>query len=265
MRGMICRLKIADTFWLIFFNRLIINHLNLPYLKIVFFLLFILASISLTAQERNPLNGKVTSEYDDLEGIYVINRTADLSTITTRGGYFTINAAAKDTIIFSSVQFVARELIVEEPHLKEELLFVSLETLTRELDELIIVDYRHINAESLGLVPRGQKQYTPAEKKVFTATNGVDGLFNALSGRTAMLKKAAETAKKEELMDKINYIYTEEDIITKFHIPKEYVKGFVFFIVEDSNFARAIRDKNDTMAKFLMSGLSVRYLEIIKE
>lgn len=234
-------------------------------LKNLFFIISLFLTSVLYAQERKPFKGKVTSDFDDLEGIYVINKTADLSVTTLRGGYFAIDAKVKDTIIFSSMQFVAREVVLEQVDIESELFFVPLEKYTRELDELIIVDYRHINAESLGLVPKGQKQYTPAEKKLFTATNGIDGLFNALSGRTKMLKKAVEVSKKEQIMEKIDYIYTEEQLITQFKIPKEYVRGFVFFVSEDANFARAIQEKNNTMAKFLISGLSVKYLELIKD
>lgn len=243
------------------------NHQSpkLTYLKNLFFLVSLAASSVLTAQERAPLNGKLKSDIEDLEGIYVINKTADLSVTTTRGGYFTISAKATDTLIFSSINIVAKEIVLEEEDVKSTLLIVPVEKYVHELEELIIVDYSHINAESLGLVPKGQKQYTPAEKRVFTAKNGVDGLFNALSGRTAMLKKAAETAKKEELMEKINYIYTEEELVSKFNIPKEYVRGFVYFIIEDPNFSRALKEMNETMARFLMAGLSGKYLELIKD
>lgn len=234
-------------------------------MKILLFLLSLFSVFLVSAQGRLPLNGKVTSDFDELEGIYVINKTADLSVITSRGGYFTINAQVNDTIIFSAMQFVARELVVEENDVNgKQLLFVPLEKNTRQLDELIIVDYRHINAESLGLVPKGQKQYSAAEKRLFTATSGgISSLINAISGRTKMLKKAVEISKKEEIMVKINYIYTEEELMTQFKIPKDYVRGFVFYLVEDANFARAIRDKNNTMAKFLLSGLALKYLEVI--
>lgn len=235
-------------------------------MKVLLFLLSLFSFSLACAQGRLPLNGKVTSDFDDLEGIYVINKTADLSAITSRGGYFTINAKLNDTIIFSAMQFVAKELVLEEADLNENrLLLVYLEKNTRVLDELIIVDYRHINSESLGLVPKGQKQYTPSEKRLFTSTNGVDAIFNAISGRTKMLKKAVETSKKEELMAKINYIYTEEELMSQFKIPKLYVRGFIFFLVEDANFARAIKDKNNMMAKFLMSGLAGKYLKLIND
>lgn len=225
----------------------------------------VISTSLLTAQQRIPVKGKLKSEAEDLEGIYVINKTADLSVETSRGGYFTLMAKPSDTIIFSGMQITAKNMTLTEEDVKAELLIVPVEKFTRVLDELIIVDYRHINAESLGLVPRGQKQLTPTEKRLYTAKSGVDAVFNMFSGRTKMLKRANETAKKEQLMEKINYIYTEEELIEKFHIPEEYVRGFVFYIVEDDNFARALKDKNETMAKFLMSGLSVRYLDLIKD
>jgi hypothetical protein len=241
-------------------------------LKNLFFLVSVAASSVLTAQERAPLSGKIKSDTEDLEGIYVINKTADNSVTTTRGGYFTIPAKVSDTIIFSAVNIIAKEIVLEEADVKSTLLIVPVEKYVHELDELVIVDYsRTINAETLGLVPRGQKKYTPTEKRLLTASSsqmnpmGLDPLFNALSGRTKMLKKANETAKKESIVEKINYIYTEEELISKFNIPKEYVRGFVYYLVEDANFARALLNKNETMARFLMSGLAGKYLELIND
>jgi len=228
-------------------------------------------SSALFAQQRSPLSGKVTSDFDTLEGIYVINKSTETSVSTTRGGYFTISARVGDTLIFSALQFEARDIIVHENDFCNDLLFVPLATRNHELDELVIIDYSHINAESLGLVPRGQKQYTPAERKAATASSfkmnpmGLDPLINMFSGRSAMLKKAAEIEKMEDLMQKINYIYTEDELVRKFKIPLDYVKGFVFYIVENKHFANAIRSKNENMAKFLLAGLAEKYIALLNE
>lgn len=235
-------------------------------LKTNLLVLFLLVTSGIAAQSRPVLKGKISSATaDELEGVYVINRNADFSVTTAANGYFSIPAFAGDTLIFSAVQFVTREVVVAPADIASELFVARLENRVNQLQELVIIDYRHINAESLGLVPKGQKQYTPGERKVYTATNGVDGLFNAINGKTKMLKKAVEVEKKEKLMDKINYIYTEEDIVKQFKIPEDYVRGFIFYIVEDKSFAQAIKDKNDTMARFLMSGLATKYLELIKD
>jgi hypothetical protein len=223
------------------------------------------------AQQRSPLSGKVTSDFDTLEGIYVINKSTETSVSTTRGGYFTINARVGDTLIFSALQFEARDIVVHENDFCTDLLFVPLATRNHELDELVIIDYSHINAESLGLVPRGQKRYTPAERKAATASSfkmnpmGLDPLINMFSGRSALLKKAAEIEKMEDLMQKINYIYTEDELVRKFKIPLDYVKGFVFYIVENKHFANAIRSKNENMAKFLLAGLADKYIALLNE
>jgi hypothetical protein len=228
-------------------------------------------SSALFAQQRSPLSGKVTSDFDTLEGIYVINKSTETSVSTTRGGYFTISARVGDTLIFSALQFEARDIVVRENDFCNDLLFVPLATRNHELDELVIIDYSHINAESLGLVPRGQKQYTPAERKVATASSfkmnpmGLDPLINMFSGRSAMLKKAAEIEKMEDLMQEINYIYTEDELVRKFKIPLDYVKGFVFYIVENKHFANAIRSKNENMAKFLLAGLADKYIALLNE
>jgi len=232
---------------------------KLPFL---FLLLFILQSLN--AQERRPLNGKITSSADDLEGIYVINKTTDFTVTTSKGGYFTISAQPKDTLIFSAIQFVAKQVVVEQEYIDSELYFVPLEPMVRTLDAAII-ERSDITSESLGLVPKGQKRYTPAERKVYTSTQGIDALFNAISGRTKMLKKAAEYEKKEILMEKINYIYTEEEIITQFKIPQEYVRGFIYYVVEDKELAGYLKAKNDGMSKFVMARLAVEYLAVISE
>lgn len=230
------------------------------------FLLFLLALLPLVtfSQERRIVNGKITSTSDDLEGIYVINRTADVTVATTPGGYFTINARVNDTIVFSAIQFVAKELIVQESHFAEDLVFVALEHLVRSLDEAIVTSST-ITSESLGLVPKGQKRYTAGERKVYTATQGIDGLINVLSGRRKEVKKAAEYEKKELLMEKINYIYTEDEIVTELKIPQEHVRGLIYYAVQDKEFAEAIKQKNTIMAKFHMSRIATEYLELVSE
>lgn len=224
-----------------------------------------------TAQDRCAVNGKVTSTFDDLEGIHVINRNTEKTTFTKRGGYFSIPAAVNDTLVVSSIQFVAKEVVVVDANFGPDLLLVPLQPMHRELSEVIINDYSHINAVSLGLVPAGQKQYTPAERKLATASKfrmnplGIDPILNAFSGRTAMLQKAADTEKKETLIDKLSYLYTEDDIIAKLKIPVEYVRGFMFYVVENKYFAKAINEKNHEMAKFMITGLAEKYLSLLED
>lgn len=237
-------------------------------MKNLFFLftvLFVASPSFAQEEERKPLKGKIKSQADELEGIYVINKNSEASVTTQPGGYFTIMAKPKDTLIFSAIQVKDKRVVVEKENIGEDLFFVELEPMVNMLNEVVIENYNHITAESLGIVPKGQKRYTPAERKLFTASNGIDGIINSLNGKKKALKKGIEYEKKEMLMAKINYIYDTDDIVKEFKIPEEYVGGFIYYIVEDEHFANAIKAKNNTMAKFLMNGLSVKYLGLLRE
>ena len=234
-------------------------------------ILFLIFYVTLNGQERKPVSGKIISTYDELEGIYVINKTAELTVATSKGGYFTIPAAINDTLVVTAIQFVARQVVVQPENMQGNLMFVKLEFMVRDLDEVTINQYKNLTSEALGLAPKGQKRYTPAERKLATAGDmamnpmGLDPLINWMSGRTRMLKTGVQIEKKEKLMEKINYVYDEEKLINEFKIPAEYVKGFIYYIADDPEFAAAIKAKNDGMARFLISGLSVKYLKIIAD
>jgi hypothetical protein len=227
--------------------------------------------VNLTLGQTLPLgkkiNGKVIADYSDLEGIYIINLHTEKSTITERGGYFSINASVGDTLVFSSVQFKALKISLKEQDFTKELLFVKMETLIRLLDEVKINEYKNINAISLGIIPANVKRYTPAERKLYTATSGggilpIDPVLNWISGRTAMLKKEVEVEKKESLLDKILDLFGDKYFTETLKIPEDYIKGFQYYVVEDLKFAEAIKAKNKTMATFIMNELAVKYKEL---
>lgn len=222
------------------------------------------------------LNGKVTADYNDLEGIYIVNLKTERATLTERGGYFSIMATVGDTLLFSAVQFKALKVAVKENDFVKELFFVKMSPLVRQLDEVIINEYKNINAVSLGIISPNTKHYTPAERKLKAATDldgkiglggsmSLDPMLNWMSGRTAMLKKEVEVEKKETLMNRIEAWYEEKYFIDKLKIPQDYVKGFLFFIVEDAKFVEAMNTRNKTMATFLMNELAVKYLKLQKE
>jgi hypothetical protein len=223
---------------------------------------------------EKKINGKVTADCTDLEGIYIINLHTEKSTITERGGYFSINASVGDSLVFSSVQFKALKISLKEQDFTKELLFVKMETLIRLLDEVKINEYKNINAISLGIVPANIKRYTPAERKLKTASDsdaqfgtntsvGLDPVLNWISGRTAMLKKEVEVEKKESLLDKILDLFGDKYFTETLKIPEDYIKGFQYYVVEDLKFAEAIKAKNKTMATFIMNELAVNYKELL--
>lgn len=239
------------------------------YLQIALLLL----SQFVMSQNDSILKGKIIVETNDNDGITIVNISNKTNTISGNGGYFKIKAKANDTIIFSAIHLVGKKHIVTKKDFGRDLLFIKLEIYTRHIKEIMVTNADDINAESLGLVPKGQKKYTPAERRLKTAGDwsgtGIDGalfsldpLLNAISGRTKKLKSELEVERKEFLQNKINANFDSEFIINQLHIPEEYVEGFVFYIVEDPELKQAAKAKNKTLITFRMSALAVDYLKL---
>ena len=233
--------------------------------------IIVLVCCSLTAAaQRQVLKGKVTSAFEDTGGVYVINRKTEADATTDAQGYFTLPARTGDTLVFASERFEKFRCVVTDEDILHSLR-VMLKPKVQELKELVINDYSHINEESLGLVPEGQKQYSPAERRLATASYskmnpmGLDPVINWISGRTAMLKKAFEAEKKENIIMNIENIYNDEEIIAKFNIPPYYVKGFLYYAADNNYLADALKAGNKERIAFLMAGLAENYLKLLND
>lgn len=205
------------------------------------------------AQERKMLHGKVVSRSKYLEGIYVSNLATGEALITEKGGYFNIKARENDTLVFSGALFIGYRYKLGDVDLNRDLILIPLETneLVTQLDEIVITK---ITSESLGLIPKGTKRYTPAERQLYTATSApggggivvsVDAIVNWISGRTKMLKKALSYEKQEMRKNKLLNVVSEYKMIADYSIPKDYVTGFAYYLVND-----------DQMAALLNSGVT---------
>lgn len=242
--------------------------------KILFLLIFF--PLLLWSQNDSIFNGKIVSESRSLDEIHIINITNKTGVLSERGGYFKIKANVNDTLMFSAVHLKGYQRVVLKQDFEKELVFIPMEVFENQLTGITLTKYRNINAESLGIVPKGQRRYSPAERKLAAAGEfkwyspllipvggmSVDGLLNAISGRTNMLKKELVVEKKEILKDKTAGFFTKEYIMNTLKIPEDYVEGFLFYIVEDSRFTNEMKNENKTMATFILGELADEYLKL---
>ena len=240
-------------------NELTLKHF---YLQLIFILFLTMAHAQNGATYQ--IKGKVNADISDLEGINVENVESEKTTVTDKQGYFYINARVGETLVLSSVQLKKVYRIINESDLDKELIYISMSAKTVELNE-VVIEKSEINAASLGIVSKDQKTYTPAERKVRTATTGLlDPLLNKISGRTEMLKKEVVVEKNEKALVRLEYLFEENYFVEKLKIPQEYVKGFQYYAVENVDLQNALKAKNKTLAKFLMINLSKEYLQTIQ-
>ena len=244
----------------------------------IVYLFLAFAAMQVVAQE-NPrilLKGRLSADFSVFEGVYVINKKTEKASITDQEGYFKVQAVVGDTLLFSATQFRELKMVLTAKDFEQEMILVKMKPVVNQLDEVIVRN--GINAVSMGIIPKGQRVYTPAERRLNTANNlnasanmgtmmggsvSADPLLNWISGRTKMLKKEVAVEKKESYLRQLENMFSDDYFISKLKIPSEYVKGFEYYIVDNEQFVRNLKSKNNAMIAFLLAELAVKYKEII--
>lgn len=228
-----------------------------------FVVLLFFATFCTWSQTSNEkiLHGKIVADSASVAGIDVVNLGNEKVTVTNNKGEFSILAKADDILVFSSMTLEMKRMLVDEDDLKSETITIYMTPKINELNEVIV---KKNAAEGISIIP-GQKHYTPAERKLYTATSGLlDAPLNWLSGRTEMLKKEIIVERKERMLNKIGVLYEDKYYIQTLKIPEIYIDDFQRYLIEDKEFAAALKVKNRTMMLFLISKLAVNYNAIPK-
>lgn len=217
----------------------------------------------MTAQvnAEKAIIGTVISDEKKLEGISVINCMNKMMAVTDKEGCFSIQAKEGDILNFSGIDYKYLKRYVYRHEYKAGSMEVSMIFNSVELDEVVINKNANITAENLGIVPHGQIKFTPQERKLYSSSGGILGLYSLVSGEKEMLKKNVETEKKELLLKKLEYMFADKFYVKTLKIPAELIKGFQYYCVENPEFVKALNGKNKSMNMFLMTNLAVIYNE----
>jgi hypothetical protein len=228
-----------------------------------FVVLLFFATVCTWSQTSNEkiLHGKIVADSASVVGIDVVNLGNEKVTVTNNKGEFSILAKADDILVFSSMTLEMKRMLVDQDDLKSETITIYMTPKINELNEVIVK--RNV-AEGISIF-NVQKHYTPAERKLYTATSGLlDAPLNWLSGRTEMLKKEIIVERKERMLNKVGILYEDKYYIQTLKIPEIYIDDFQRYLIEDKEFAAALKVKNRTMMLFLISKLAVNYNAIPK-
>lgn len=228
-------------------------------------------------QERILLKGKVVTGKRGIAAVFVINKANGTESKTGDDGDFTIMARPGDVLAVYNKDIAVRDFLLRAESFGEEPYKVSVNYQPQELDEVVID--KNINSESLGLVPKGQKKFTQQEKKLYTASYNtplwklalgliagsmpLDPFINAITGRTRMLKKTVATERTIAVIEKIDGIYTNEEVVNQLKVPADYVQGFKVFAAEKKEITDAFTAGDDGHAKALLATLAIQYNQLL--
>lgn len=237
------------------------------------------------------ISGKVIAN-SDVENVHVINNTSKKFATTTANGNFTISAKLNDTLVFSSIQYKLKIVLVDMVVITNKSLVVYLEDHLNELNEVVVgsvltkdlesdIDNSKanpkINFYDVGIPGYEGKMPTQKERFLIEADHGkflyfyglgfivnVNKLLNAVSGRTKKLKTMVKLEKRDELMYRLKANFSES-IFQNQTLSEHQKIEFFFFCSEDKNFMIIGNTKSDLeILEFFQNKLKL-YLSNLKE
>ena len=225
--------------------------------------LFVLFGTHLMQGQTVDIQGQILAN-DDVEGIHILNNTSNTFTISNSKGQFSIPVKLHDTLAFSGVSFALKKMIVTQAMISSKSLSIYLTEKVNALDEVIVGKIltgnlssdlansgveRHINFYDLGIPGYQGKPKTQSERRLYTAGDfkpihllallggslPMDPIFNAISGRTKMLKHRIHIENKDKCIDKTKSKLSK--ILFSAHaLEEQYHKEFFYFCADDDQF-----------------------------
>jgi hypothetical protein len=122
------------------------------------------------------------------------------------------------------------------------------------LDEIVVIKKQMFN---LGYTP---VKYTPAERRLYAESSGFFGVINRITGRIRELKSNVEIEKKEFAIQKIEN-QLDQNYFISLGIQAQYIKGFIFYVVEDKNILEVLKTKDQELLKFHLINSSIKFKE----
>lgn len=240
-------------------------------------ILFLLLLISFPAlSQEKIIYGKIIAGGNNAEGVDIVNLVNEKSAKSDANGEFQILAKVDDLLVLSSQKFEYKRKIIEESDLNSKIVRIEMIPKPGQLDEVVITKYRNINAVDLGILSKPAKEFTPAERRLQTASSydltvgtytsvSLDAIINSISGRTAMLKKELEVERRELAREKLSFVYEEEYFTKNLKIPAEFVMGFQYYAVESDKLRSALNSKNKVLSDFVLSEIAPKYLQLLQD
>ncbi len=237
-----------------------------------FIVIFILFSFQKGFSQAVEIFGKVQST-SGVENIHVINKTAQVFTITDKKGAFRINVALNDSLVFSSIQHKLKEVVITSDVVSNKILLVKLDEQINELDEVlvgniltgdILKDIANvegdppINFYDVGIPGYTGKIATQSERRLSEAGEfkpqmllGLLGggvplnpILNGISGRTKMLKKRVAIESKEALMQSVKARLSKDFFVSN-SLDETLRMDFFYFCADDENFMKYCKNETD--------------------
>src|SRR6056297_2964483 len=245
--------------------------------KLFFIFILLIFSTHLYSQESVMLKGKILT--DSIEApIHIINITAEKGTVTEANGEFSVEVKENDLLLFSSVQFRKKEILITPQILSTGYLEIELQKELTELDEVRL----HQLSGNLGNDIEGIKTFDPRiigfalsdkeplsieERKLAAITSPNDPvgmLYGIISGQKKMYEKAIKNSKLSALVYQARDVMPDEFFTVTLEVKENKIMDFLYYCSREPNFKELINKNDPLLLMELLEEKLIKYYEFVE-
>ena len=221
-------------------------------------------------QDRQLIQGKVIYRNINVVAANVINNTSQSTTITDDLGEFQIYAKEGDEIIFSSVQYIIRTVLITDEIIKNKRLTIQINERIRELDEVVItpdntdkfLDLKEEEFKGFDYVADKSTKIENPLTDTRQLRYGVDfvNIFKLL--KTIVDSKSEEEKQNMIASEVIPYLFEDDFFTESLLLASSQINDFLNYIDTRPNAVDVLLEKNQFLLIDFLLNESVRYKEI---
>ncbi len=237
-----------------------------------FFLLLFSVEYNMYSQQTTLLEGQIVSDSLSTTNIHIVNLSLEQGTTSDDSGKFRIYSRSGDTLLFSSVQFEKRKIVIAQTDIDAGGVRVKLFPSRNELDEVRISDLKlsgyldsdlpkikYLDRQQYG-IPYPEKKLSQTERRLYTANANItsrwqyigvllggvplDVIMNDINGRTKYLKALDKQDKLQQRVQNEIDVMGEEFFINELGLPESEVENFLFYCAESEEFEKLVSTAN---------------------
>ncbi len=209
--------------------------------------------------QEKKLSGKIIAD-TFVSDILVVNLTKETQVQTNGLGQFSIKAQPGDLLIFSANHLHRMRHLVEEKDFDNG---INIEMEAKPIEiETVEIERVNITAESLGIIPKGRKRYTVAERRLYTSQSGglIGSAIDIISGRRKMLKILYEMEKENKRILYLSSVFSEEFHTQSLKIQPEHIAEFQFYVLYQMEKDLPTQEKNSYLQQISIKELELKLI-----
>ncbi len=238
-----------------------------------FLIFFFVCNLSFSQSDyRTWIIGKVLYRDSNVISANVINNTSQEATITNQDGEFEIKVKLNDRLVFSSVQYQIRSLVVTKEILQKSRIVIDVNEKVTELDEVVVgpentEKFIDLKEEEFKKFDYYTDKSTKLENQILQA-----GRFNNGLNFINLYKVITKSNSKKEQSDEIIYkpsnllreVYDDAFFVSSLGIEKENIPEFLAFCDEKFPSKFLLKKSNEFQLIDFLVKQSDKFKKILK-